>query len=274
MIPELERLAGQIQDDELVIVESRDAGSDAHVMALPLAYVYARRVLVLVSPRPDPVAFGTFLDWARQRYRRVLFLGGGGTELLSPLWGAASVSSRRFQVPEYESAYDAYPRGARRKEFDFGLYALLPPGAEASAPGFDLDVGIHDDLHVVRFHAKEETAGHSFRWSQRQSFVSVQGLAPASREVILVMSSGGRPGKAPPPDVTVYFNDQLLGTARVADGFAPYAFALPPDAVARAASTGTPARLRLVTPVWNPHATLGSPDNRDLGVMLDRVQVR
>jgi hypothetical protein len=32
--------------------------------------------------------------------------------------------------------------------------------------------------------------------------------------------------------------------------------------------------LRLVTPQWNPARVLGSPDDRDLGVMLDRVTIK
>ena len=32
--------------------------------------------------------------------------------------------------------------------------------------------------------------------------------------------------------------------------------------------------ISLLTPVWNPHEVIGSGDDRDLGVMVDRVQVR
>ena len=84
-----------------------------------------------------------FLEWARSRYRRVYFLGGGGTELLSRYWNAASVASHRFQVPEYESSA-TYPRGVRRKEFDFGLYELLPRPPDEAPRTLDLDVGIDD----------------------------------------------------------------------------------------------------------------------------------
>ena len=273
IIPQLEQLAGRIADDELLLVESRDAGSDAHVFALPLAYIYARNVLVLGSARPDRAAFGGFLDWARSHYRRVYFLGGGGTDLLSRRWSAQPVSSQRFQVPEYESAWNAYPRVVRRKEFDFGLYEL---GGADAAPGirFDLDVGIRDDLHVVRFHAKEEAEGRSMRWSQRQSFVSVPVMPAGSRELVVVMSSGGRPDAAPPADVEIYLNERLLGTVRVGNGFRPYSLGIPEDVAAAAAQSEEPARLRLVTPVWNPHDVLGSTDDRQLGVMVDRVQVR
>jgi hypothetical protein len=272
IIPQLEHLAARIGDDDLLLVESRDAGSDAHVLALPLAYIYARDVLVLGSVRPEREVFSSFLEWARQRHRHVYFLGGGGTELLSRQWTATAISSQRFQVPEYESALNAYPRGIRRKEFDFGLYELRS-GDSGVPPTFDLDVGDRDDLNVVRFHAKEAFEGHTFRWSQRQSFVSVPALPAASRELVLEMSSGGRPAASDPAEVTVHLNDRLLGTLHVTDGFKSYMLEIPGDVVA-AARTGQPARLRFVVPVWNPQETLGSPDDRDLGVMIDRVQIR
>ena len=46
---------------------------------------------------------------------------------------------------------------------------------------FDLDVGLRDDLLVVRFHAMEEAAGRTMRWSQDQSFVSITNLTHGAR---------------------------------------------------------------------------------------------
>lgn len=273
MIPQLERLAGRVGDDDLLIVESRDAGSDTHIVALPLAYIYARNVLVLSSARPDKVAFAGFLDWARTKYAHVYFLGEGGTDLVSLQWSARPVASQRFQVDEYESTVNAPPRGSRQKKFDLALYEILPPSRER-APWFDLDVGLRDDLHVVRFHAKEEVGGRTVRWSQRQSFVALAAAPSGAREVLLTMSNGGRPEAAAPADVSVYLNDRLLGTVRVTDGFRPYAVRVPADVPGTAARSGEPPILRLLTPVWNPHDVLGSGDDRDLGVMVDRVQVR
>ena len=158
LIPKLQALAGTIQDDELVIAESRDAQGDVHVLALPLAYIYDRQVLVLSSARPDKATFAAFLEWARTRYRRVLFIGSGGTDLLSHRYGVEPLDSDRFQVPEYDAPLDAYPRFVRAKEFDYGVYAFTAPGSKP-AGGFDLDIGVRDDLHVLRFHAKEKADG-------------------------------------------------------------------------------------------------------------------
>lgn len=273
LIPKIERLAGMAGKDDLVVVEGRDAGGDIHVLALPLAYIYARNVLELTPARPDKAAFTAFLEWAKGRYRRVLFLGGGGTDLLSHRYGVRSLTSERFQVPEYETRQSGLPRFVRQKEFDFGLYAFTPPEPREGL-WFDLDVGVHDDLHVLRFHAKEEAGGRTFRWTRATSYVSVTVIHPSSREATLWLNDGGRPAGATPADVSVYLHGQLLGVVRAGPRFAPHSLSIPPDLAARAAAFGDPVELKLVTPVWNPHAVLGSPDDRDLGVMVDRVAVR
>ena len=272
IIPRLETLAGQVGDDDLLIVESKDAGSDVHVLALPLAYTYARNVLVLSNAAPDKVMFAGFLDQARARYARVLFLGGGGTNLLSSRWSVAPVGSDRFQIPEYESAWNAYPRSVRQKEFDYSVYAF-GPAAPAAGP-VDLDVGINDDLNVVRFHAKESSEGRTFRWSQRQSFVVVDRIDPGARTLALWMNDGGRPAAAPAADVTVLLRDRVLGVVQVTKGFHEYDIAIPADVAAAAAATGEPVSITLRTPTWNPRVILGTSDDRELGVMVDRVAVR
>ena len=273
LIPHLEQLAGTIGDDDLVIAEGRDAQTDVHVLALPLAYIYARNILVLHSPRPDKALFAQWLAWARTRYRRVLFMGGGSTDLLSHRYGVRALASDRFQVPEYDAPMNAYPRAVRQKEFEYGLYEFTQP-QPVEGLWFDLDIGRADDLHVLRFHAKEQTDGHTFRWSRATSYLSVTIVRPTSREVTLWMNDGGRPKGARPAEVSVFLHGEPLGTATVRGGFLPYTFEIPAPLAARAAAAGDPVELRLVTPTWKPRAVLGTPDDRDLGVMVDRVAVK
>jgi hypothetical protein len=272
VIPRLERLAARFGDRDLVLIESRNA-SDMHVLALPLAYIYARNVLVLNSPRPDRTAFGRFLESALDRYEHVYFVGGGGTDLLSRDVAVRAVASERFQVPEYESPRNAYPQRVRQKEFDYGVYQLLP-GSGSQAPWFALDVGTMDDLHVVRFHAKEQLDGRTFRWSRDVSYVTLLGMRADSRTLVLWLNDGGRPPGAPPARVTVSIENRQLGEVTVARGFAPYTFGIPPEIAAAAGASGDPARLRLGTATWNPRNLLGVGDDRELGVMVDRVEVR
>ncbi len=273
IIPRLEQLASRFADDDLVIVESRNA-SDLHVFALPLAYIYARNVLVLNTPAPDKQAFRDFLTWAKTKYRDVFFMGGGGTDLLSRSVAVSAVSSDRFQVPEYESTRNVYPTGVRRKEFDFGVYRFVPPRADSG--WFALDVGMMDDLHVVRFQAKERagSTGETFRWTRDTSYVSLQGVRADSRTVVLWMNDGRRPPGVMPAHPAVYLDEQYLGSVTVGPGFRPYTFAIPAAVASAAASRDTPARLKIVTNTWSPRRALGTPDDRELGVMIDRVEVK
>ncbi|HET7220316.1 MAG TPA: hypothetical protein VFJ02_19810 [Vicinamibacterales bacterium] len=273
LIPKLEQIAAQVHDRDLLLVESRDA-SDTHVLALPLAYIYARNVLVLNNRKPDKASFAAFLDWARTRHERVLFMGGGGTDLLSPAWSARPMASERFEIPEYDAPADAYPRFVRHKEFDYSLYEIVPPdGIDESGP-FDLDVGVNDDLNVLRFHSKEQSENRTFRWSRDRSYVSINHVDANNREVELVMNDGGRPPAVPPAEVTVSLDGVVLGTVTVSTGFRPYRLSIPPALADRVARSGSTAELALATTTWKPEKVLGTADDRDLGVMLDRVTVR
>jgi hypothetical protein len=271
IIPYLERLAARFTDRDLVIVEARDSQADTHVFALPLAYIYARNVLVLTSARPDKIALEQFIAYARTRHARVLFLGGGGTDLLSRRIQATPLADERVRVPEYESLWDVYPRGSRWKDFNYTVYELTL-GENPSGP-FVLDIGDRDDLNVVRFHAKEESEGRSIRWTGPSSQIAVPAMRGSEREVELVMHDGGRPKNAPPARVEVLFNNVAIGAVDVLPGFRSYVIALPAALAEQAASAADPAQLRLVSTVWNPRDA-GAADDRLLGVMLDRVVVR
>jgi hypothetical protein len=268
LIPRLEKLAATVGENDLVVVEAR-AGSDVHVLGLPLAYIYARHVLVLADTSPNKAQFRDFLSWARTRYRRVFFVGGGGTELLSRTMTVKAIDGTRFQIPEYESARDAYPQGVRFKEFDLGVYEFLPQPAPADH--FDLDVGTSDDLYVRRFHAKEQGAGFSFRWSRDVSYISIVGAGPACQALTIWLSGSGRPPGAGAAAVSVFLNDRPLGSVTAASGVLPYRFSIPAELADAMGRSEDAAQLRLVSATWSPRRLLGVPDDRLLGVMVDRV---
>ena len=60
----------------------------------------------------------------------------------------------------------------------------------------------------------------------------------------------------------------------MANGFREYDFAIPPDLAEATAATGEPVRITIRTTTWNPSRVLGTADDRDLGVMVDRLAIR
>jgi hypothetical protein len=271
LVEHLDGLAQRIGDRDLVIVESR-AASDVHVFAVPLTYVYGRHVLVLENEVPDKQLLRVFLDEAFARHERVLFLGGGGTDLLPPDVTGTPVTYVPRAVPAFlTTPWHAYRAGIRDYKFDYSLYQLalgIPP-----THGFALDVGFEDDLQVVRFGGKEMSEGRTFRWTLEQAWIAVRGLTGRESEIAIVMHDGGRPAAAPPAVVQVFLGEELLGRIAVGFGFKEYTLPVPAEALARARAM--PGRqLRLVTSTWKPSELSASTDTRDLGVMVDRVAIR
>ena len=272
LIPKLEAMAGRFTSDDLLLVESRSA-SDTHVLATPLNYIYARNTMVFDRSNPDKLLFRSFLDWARQHYSRVFFIGGGGTDLLSRRTAVRTVGGDRFQIPQYERALNAYPTEVQYKEFDYGIYEFVDGMVEPDV--FDLDVGTDDDLYVRRIHAKQhDERGVTYRWTRSHSFVSVLGTRPSARTLTLRMSNGGRPAEAGEARVRLLLNDRWLDTVTVGEGFQPYTVAIPPELARTVAAQEEASLLVIETDTWIPREILGGSDDRDLGVMVDRIEIR
>ena len=270
IIPQVERLAARFEDSDLVLVEARGA-SDLHTLATPLAYIYARRLLVFSGASPDKTALSEFLRWARGQHRKVFFLGGKRSQLLSRSVEAVPVALERFWIPEYAQSYPASPNEVRLKEFSFGIYELIPRGTTSSR--FELDVGDMDDLYVQQFHNKETQAGRTvtFRWTTDRSSVLIPTVSRQARTLTVWLNAGGRPPTAERPDIDVYVNDTFLGTASPTSSFQPYQFEIPAVVASDIEETEEPAVFRLEGPTWSPRALLGSDDTRELGVMVDRI---
>jgi hypothetical protein len=273
IIPHIERLAARIGDKDLVIFEAR-AASDLHTLALPLSYIWARNVVVLNSPRPDKAMFAEFIAWARPRHDNVYFIGGGGTDLLSRGMRIEVIRTERFSVPQYEATgYDTYPRRARTKPFDLTMYRFIDGSGDEDA--FRMDVGASDDLHVVRFHGKERLRGDlDFRWTRDRSYFVVPHFKTTDRELVLRMSNGGRPGKTVPARVAVFLAERQIGSADPDSQFRDYTFSIPSDLAAELAANAIGSEVRLESTTWTPRDVLGNGDERQLGVMIDRAEIR
>jgi len=274
IVADLEQLSAMFTNRDLVIVESRDAGTDIQVLAAPLAYVYDRQVLLMDGAQPDKAKLRAFIEHASGLYAHVYFIGGG-TNLLSRHILARPITTRKFVVPQYDDvAWNVYPRDVQRKALDFGVYELSTGRADVTN-GFAHDIGAEDDLYVLRFYARDFNGRQPMRWTGGNSQILVPGLVGKETEVVLTMHDGGRPKEAPPARVEVIFNDVSLGTVDVSGpDFKPYRLTLPLEVAREAGAADEPAQIRLVSTTWSPQELRGLPDSRNLGVMVSRVEVR
>ena len=74
--------------------------------------------------------------------------------------------------------------------------------------------------------------------------------------------------------VEVSLGEQVLGTAMPVDQLRPYSFDVSEDLANRSANLDDSVRLRLKVSTWKPSDVLGVVDDRELGVIVTRVEVR
>ncbi len=227
-------------------------------------------MLVLTSRKPDKTELLAFLRWAWSHHRAVYFLGGVRTDVLSRDIAVESVESELFLLPEYDSPTNAYPDGVRLKEFDFGIYKFVP-----RAPALPrLDVGNGDGLYVKDFHAVERDARGTYRWTRAESYLLLVGVPADANQLVLWMDNGGRPASAPPAQIEVFGRRRLARQCGRRTRDTTLLFPIPPDIARTAESSADAMTIRLNTITWNPAALLKVIDDRDLGVMVDRVEIR
>ena len=65
--------------------------------------------------------------------------------------------------------------------------------------------------------------------------------------------------------------DVLLGTVTATSNFKSYSFEIPLELAATLATSEEAEHLRLESSIWNPGEVLGVNDDRDVGVMVDRI---
>ncbi len=132
-----------------------------------------------------------------------------------------------------------------------------------------------DDLHVVRFNAKERDRRGTFRWTRGQSYLSLLGVDETRRELVIWMNNGNGLRQAGPATLEAFFGETSLGKVTVGLADQAYVFDIP-AAARRAGARGTigAATIRLISSTFNPRALTGADDDRELGVKVDRVELR
>ena len=253
-------------DRDLVIVESRDAGTDTHVLRA------AARVHLRAPRARARLAQARQAD-ARRRSSRTRSRNTSAcssSAAAAPTCCRAASARRRSPMAACRcrstpvTPWNVVSRG-RRGARTSTTASTSSRSARATAPAFSLDVGDRDDLNVVRFHAKETSEGRTIRWTGRAVASSPCPASPApNARSCSSMHDGGRPAAAPPAQV-----DRARSTARrsarstCARAFSDVPTRAPgrsrPAAPRRATD---PAQLPLESTVWTPRDFLGGTDDR------------
>jgi hypothetical protein len=255
-------VARRFGPDDLLVFEQPKS---IHLLSAPLWAVHGLSVLELARFKPDPVRLQHFAADARERYRNVYFVhtAHSGSDFCGVF--LERVEPFSFGTFEWERAYAAKPRGPEFRSFSFTVSRVVPPEAIQVPPLPEVDVGGSDDVQVSGFYDKEGGAGLTYRWTGPCASVYLPGVRPGATLVVRA-GIGRRPAAAP---VTASLNGVPLGAFEASAAWTDHALALPDPL-----PPGPPV-LRLDVRAWRPtHTDPTATDERDLGVMVDRLTIR
>jgi Dolichyl-phosphate-mannose-protein mannosyltransferase len=249
--------------DDVVIFEQIKS---VHLLAIPLWAVHGLNVLELARFDPDPERLRHLIHAWRGVYKNIYFVHTYRTNLCGLF--LQRVEDYGFSTVEWERTYDRRPVKAEPRALRFTISRVVPP-EELHVPALPtVDIGGSDDFQVSGFFDKEGGGDQTYRWTGSCASVYIPG-AQAGATLAITASAGERPPKAKPPFVEVSLSGAPLGSFLAGPKPGIYSLNLPDPL-----PPGPPV-LRLDVPAWRPFNFLpGSSDVRDLGVMVDRIEVK
>ncbi len=259
-------IARRFGPEDVVIFEQPKS---VHLLSLPLWAAYGVNIIELARFDPDPERLQHLVETWRHRYRNIYFVHTYRTDLCGLF--LQHLESPVFFTTEWY-AYNRRPDRPEIRSLQFSLSRVVPPAELKVPPLPELDIGGSragpasggtDDFQVSGFYDKEGAAGRTYRWTGTCGSVYLPG-ARGKSWLSITTAAQHRPDPAP---VTVSLSGIVLGRLVAGPEWETYTFALP-------SNPPDPLVLRLDVPAWRPVNVLpGSDDPRDLGVMVDRIEV-
>jgi hypothetical protein len=133
-----------------------------------------------------------------------------------------------------------------------------------------IDVGTSDELFIKSglYGAEKHLGEHSARWTRPIAEFRLPEL-PLKNEYILQVEAFGGPEAAGEKVSEIFINDTKIGEMTIVPESAQaFSFNVPPEAL----STGSNV-LTFKTPRWRPSDISRSSDRRELGIMLDSIEL-
>lgn len=238
-----------------------------HLLSLPLWAVHGLSVVEMARFKPDPDRLQHLVHAWQGRYRNTYFVhtSASGSDLCGVF--LERVQTFSFGTWEWERAYARKPRGREFHALNFTVSRVVPPEQIQVPPLPLVDIGGTDDVQVSGFYDKEGGGDLSYRWTGPCASVFLPGVR--SGATLVIKASTGRRPASRPANVAVRLNGVPLGEFQAGSAWTENALPLPEPLPA-----GPPV-LRLDVAAWRPtHTDPLSSDERDLGVMVDRLEIR
>lgn len=246
---------------------------NVHLLSLPLWGLYGTNALEFRRFNPDPAQLRHLVAAWRPTYRNIYLVTSFRTDICGLF--LERTQAFRFTSQEFEWTYDRVPRRPEARAVEFVLSRVVEPEALRVPRESVIDIGGSGDLQTSGFFEAEATGDLTYRWTggclddrgNATGSIYVP-AAEAGARLRIRTTAHVRPATAKPALVTAYLDDVAIGSFTADGTWKDYEVSLP--------SPLPPGSriLRLDVPAWRPSNTdATSTDTRDLGIMVDRIEV-
>jgi hypothetical protein len=271
---QLAQLASRFEPEALLLF---DNGDPSQHITQPLAYLFHRQVFVLQRERPEATFLQGLLEAAGAQGKPMYLVLSSGTLDWHPQdMRFEPLGDFVLQVPLTERSTQRVPQRVTPLIYRLDLYRLMPNQSPltggVSPPGTTVEMGSGEYPYLRGGFYGWDTMldGTTFRWTNGAGRVALPRPAVQDWHLHLRVASG-RPPQVPPARLSVLVNGVLVGERRLAYGytFETWDLAVPQDYVAATSEV----EIELRSDTWMPQAIGYNEDPRELGVMVDWLQV-
>jgi hypothetical protein len=275
-LDQLAQLASRFEPEALILF---DNGDPSQHVTQPLAYLFHRQVFVLQRERPDSTFLHRLLEATDAQGKPMyLVLSSGMLEWHPPDIRFEPLGGFTLQVPLAERSTQHVPRQVVPLSYRLDLYRIIPtqstPEGEVSplpATMVEMGPGEYSYLRGGFYGWETMPDGITFRWTNGIGRVVLS--RPSVRDLCLNLRvASGRPSQAQPVRLSVWVNGVPVGERTLAHGYAfeTWNLTVPEDIV----PVTSEVEIELRSDIWVPKAVGYNEDPRELGVMVDRVEIR
>lgn len=266
----MEKLAGFFDEDDIVI--AWDAHFASRLAGTPLYFMYGKNVLTLEGTF-NGENLAKFIEDKKAEGRDVYFLlSSEDNNMVGNPFYLAYRNSVDFKLRNTEVRADRKPRNISSWIWRVNIYE--PVAGPIPWDDGKIDIGNPEDINyrIEGLYGSEGNGQRDYRWSGPESIVEIPLPAGFDATGINKLTIRGRhllPSDVLSEDVEVTLNGQFIGTIEMTGEFQEYSLEFPKDALQYADNI----IIHFRTKTWKPQELGMGADTRDLGFMLDYVQI-
>lgn len=266
----MEELASHFDENDIII--AWDAHFASRLAGTPLYFMYGKNVLTLRGTFNGENLARFIEDKKAEGWDVYFLLSSEDTNIVGHPFHLVYEDSVGFRLNSTEVTVDRKPKNTSSWVWKVNIYE--PVAGPMSWEDGIIDIGNPQDVNyrIEGFYGAENNGQEDYRWSGPRAVVEVALPEEYNPSLIKRLTVRGRhllPPDTPSEEVEVIINGQSIGSIDMGEEFKEYTLEMPEKLL----EGEDKITIEFLTNTWKPQELGMGADTRDLGFMLDYVQI-